>query len=77
MHRRKEYEMRGMQWLLNEDVEVDSSLLQAEKRTKRQHEIKQRAHRIDPDYRQRLHEAGLDAVVSSFVKKGNGNESDE
>lgn len=65
--------MIGAQYL-QEDVEIDPSILKTEKRTKQLREIRTRVHRISADYRQRLHDAGLDDVVSSYEKKGIGNE---
>jgi hypothetical protein len=61
--------MKGTQYL-DEDVEIDPILLKAEKRTKHEKEIRDRANKISPDYRQRLHENGLDDVVSDYIMKG-------
>jgi hypothetical protein len=53
-----------------EDPEVDQDLIKSEKRTKQLREIHDRVRKTPPEYRQRLHDAGLDDVVESYERKG-------
>ena len=61
--------MKGAQYL-DEDVEIDPSLLKREKLVKHEKEVRERMHRISPDYAKRLAEANLGDVLQDYVEKG-------
>ena len=62
--------LHGLQYLNDEDVEIDPILLKAEKRAKHEKEVRERKRKFFPDYAKRLAEAGLGDVLQDYVKKG-------
>ena len=66
--------LHGLQYLNDEDVEIDPILLKAERRSWKQKETKDRkktfSHGAGEEYAKRLYEAGLGPILDEYIKKG-------